>query len=89
MLAFNFTKFLYLKIRLGFSPFGLESLKIIGLGIIAILLVDFIPETENPILNLLIKSGLIILIYFLAARIGFSGKEELNWLSKKLKKPGP
>ncbi|MCS5489334.1 lipopolysaccharide biosynthesis protein [Algoriphagus limi] len=89
MLAFNFTKFLYLKIRLGFSPFGLESLKIIGLGIIAIVLVDFIPETENPILNLLIKSGLIILIYFLAAKIGFSGKEELNWISKKLKKPGP
>ncbi len=89
MLAFNLTKFLYLKVKLGFSPFDLESLKIISLGILAIFFASFIPELANPILNLLIKSSLIILVYFLAAKMGFSGKEELDWLSKKLKKPGP
>lgn len=89
MLAFNFTKFIYLKLKLGFSPFGLESLKIISLGIVAIVLIDFIPEMSSPILNLILKSSCIILIYFVSAKLGFSGKEELEWITKKLKKPGP
>ncbi|NVJ85589.1 MAG: polysaccharide biosynthesis C-terminal domain-containing protein [Algoriphagus sp.] len=88
MLAFNLTKYGYLKMKLGFSPFSLESLKIIVLGIATLFMLNFVPECEAPFIDLFLKSSLIIVIYLGAALIGFSGKEELQWLVKKVKKPG-
>ncbi|MDF2158225.1 polysaccharide biosynthesis C-terminal domain-containing protein [Algoriphagus sp. CAU 1675] len=88
MFLFNLVKFLYLKIRLSFSPFDWTTTRILFLGAIALLLPELLPTMENHLLDLGIRSILILVIYWTGAVIGIYGKEELSWVLEKIKKSG-
>lgn len=88
MLAFNTVKFLFLKIRLDFNPFSLDTVKIIGLGLFALIMTSILPMMENPLIDITIRSILILGIFWLIAVSGFYGKAELNWIKEKIKKSG-
>jgi O-antigen/teichoic acid export membrane protein len=88
MLLFNLVKFFYLKINLKLNPFDLHSLKILGAGLLVLALASFLPVMENPLINMGIRSILIVVLYWMIAWLGFSGKEELEWIRQKIKKPG-
>ncbi len=93
MLLFNLTKFIYLRIKLGFSPFSGETIRILGVGVVAFsvgIILGYLNLSEiHPLLNLLITSACILISYLLASVLFGAGKEEWNWIREKIIKSGP
>lgn len=89
MLAFNLVKYVYLKIRLQLDPFGIETLKILAVGVPTFLLMFLKSEAILPLFGILGRSILILLIFVGMSRLLGVGKEEWNWVISKLKKSGP
>lgn len=88
MFLFNVTKYLYLKIKLGFDPFSKETIKIAFVGILALLPGFILNLTLAPILNLIVTSLLVLGSYFLLSRLIGVGYEEWDWLKNRIKKSG-
>lgn len=89
MLVYNFVKYVFLKVKLGFSPFSRESIKITFVGLITVGITQFkIPEL-NPILTLILTSLEVLILYIILSIIGNTGREEWNWIQEKIKKSGP
>lgn len=66
MFFYNLIKYFYVKKRLGFDPFSWDIAKIILLGLLVYAVNYFlIPTFEPVILDILIRSGLIVLLYSL------------------------
>ncbi|MFC3414135.1 lipopolysaccharide biosynthesis protein [Algoriphagus hitonicola] len=88
MLLFNLLKYFYLKLKLGFVPFDQSTLRILSIGVFSLIIVSNLPAMENPLLDMGIKSILIVAVYGIAARLKIYGQEELEWVRQKIKKPG-
>lgn len=64
MFFYNLIKYLYVKKRLGFDPFSWDIAKIILLGVLAYGLNYFlIPPFDPVLLDIVLRSGLILLLY--------------------------
>jgi len=64
IIIFNIIKFIFIKIRFGISPFTSKTLKVISLGFILFLIFTYYPiHFDNKILEILVKSILIILLF--------------------------
>ena len=88
MFLFNFVKYLFLKIKLGFDPFSKETLKIISVG-----LLSYSPALAgsfplSPIPNIIITSLLVLGFYWFWSRILGVGNEEWEWIKNRIKKSG-
>ncbi|MDA0314877.1 MAG: polysaccharide biosynthesis C-terminal domain-containing protein [Bacteroidetes bacterium] len=83
MLAYNLTKYGYLKVRLQLDPFSMETLKIIVVGIITLLGLYLSPNLNSPILSLFITSGLTVIAFVGSSALLGVGKEEWAWLKNK------
>ncbi|WP_297335512.1 polysaccharide biosynthesis C-terminal domain-containing protein [Algoriphagus sp.] len=88
MLVFNLWKYFYLKQKLGFVPFDQTTLKILLIGGFSLIITANLPAMENPLLAIGIKTTLILGVYRLAILLKIYGQEELDWVRKKIKKPG-
>ncbi len=88
MLLFNLAKFIFLKIRLGFSPFSYETLKILMVGLFAILSGHFKYFELEPIPRLILTSFSVFATYLVFSMLLNVGQEEWNWIKEKIKKSG-
>ncbi|MGM0945419.1 MAG: lipopolysaccharide biosynthesis protein [Bacteroidota bacterium] len=88
MLVFNLIKYFFLKQKLRFDPFDKNTPRIIAVGVFSLLVVKFLPTMENVLIDLGIKSILILVIYWIAAKTKIYGQEELAWVLRKIKRPG-
>tara|TARA_Y100001978_G_scaffold153261_1_gene138544 strand:- start:128 stop:1156 length:1029 start_codon:yes stop_codon:yes gene_type:complete len=62
---FNIIKFLYIKIKMKISPFSIDTLKIILIGIFIYYFSSFIPQFENNFLDIILKSTVTMSFYII------------------------
>ena len=61
---FNIIKYIFIKIKMKISPFSIDSFKIIIVGLIVFIIINyFIPSISNPLLDIVIKSLATTSIY--------------------------
>jgi O-antigen/teichoic acid export membrane protein len=89
MLAFNLVKYGYLKMKLNLDPFSYETLKILFVGVMIFTLKDIYLDGVHPMMMIVVKSALILGMFFFWSMIANVGQEEWNWIKRKLKKSGP
>ena len=63
VLIFNIIKFIFLKIKMDISPFNYKTLLLAIIGILIYILTVFIPNFKNPIIDIMINSFIISIIY--------------------------
>ncbi|WP_057936666.1 lipopolysaccharide biosynthesis protein [Algoriphagus resistens] len=88
MFLYNLTKYLFLKIKLGFEPFSIETVKIILVGILGLGSGYFNTISESPLLNIVFVSTLVLTTYLFFSRLFGVGKQEWEWVKSKIKKSG-
>lgn len=82
-LIYFYIRFLFIKIKFGFQPFQIKHLVILFLGIAVYLISLLLPEISNYILDLIIRSTLICLLFSIP--LYFSGySDEYKSLVKKI-----
>ncbi len=88
-LLYNFVAFWYVKRKFGLQPYSLKHLTILLIGGVSFAICYFVPETSNLICNILIKSGLLTIIFCLLVYF-FHVSEDVDELAegffKKLKR---
>lgn len=85
MLAYNLVKYGYLKWRLNLDPFSLETLKILGVGIISVASLHLSPAFSNPLFSLVMTSLFVIGVFVGSSALFGVGKEEWAWLKNRRK----
>jgi O-antigen/teichoic acid export membrane protein len=88
MLLYNLTKFIFLKIRLGFSPFSPETLKILAVGFFALLPGRYNFFDLEPIPQMIATSVLVLAAFMFFSMLLNVGQEEWKWIKEKIKKSG-
>jgi len=88
MFLFNLVKYLFLKIKLGFDPFSIETVKIIFVGITAFSPVYLNDFALSPIPNIIVTSLLVFGFYLFWSRLLGVGNEEWEWVKNRIKKSG-
>lgn len=83
MLAYNLTKYGYLKWQLDLDPFSRETMKIVGVGLGTGAAIFLSPEVSNPFLSLVITSLLVIGGFAGSSALLGVGKEEWDWLKNR------
>ena len=64
ILLYNIIKFIFIKVKMKISPFSIDSFKIIIVGLIVFIIINyFIPSISNPLLDIVIKSLATTSIY--------------------------
>lgn len=90
MFFYNLIKYLYVKKRLGFDPFSWDVAKIILLGLLVYVVNYFLIPTFEPVmLDIFLRSGLLVLLYGLgiwAMRIAPDSQRMLWERIKSLKR---
>ncbi|MDR7129597.1 O-antigen/teichoic acid export membrane protein [Algoriphagus sp. 4150] len=84
MLLFNLVKYLFLKIKLGFEPFSIETMKIIFVGCIAFIPGYFNYLSLSPIADIIVTSTLVLATYLFFSRLLDVGTEEWEWVKKRI-----
>jgi hypothetical protein len=86
MAAFNLIKFIYIKINLQLNPFSWVIFKILSLALFTYWIQFHIfnsLDINNSILDLIMRSLLIIIVYILGIYIlDLLPKEAKNWFKK-------
>ncbi|HEY9116578.1 MAG TPA: polysaccharide biosynthesis C-terminal domain-containing protein, partial [Roseivirga sp.] len=83
MLSFNLIKFLFVWYKFKVQPFGLGTLKLLGIIMIVLLLNSFFHPLESEIIDLLLRSGLISIV-LLGLAYAMKVSEEFNALVKQM-----
>ncbi|MDN3203379.1 lipopolysaccharide biosynthesis protein [Algoriphagus sediminis] len=86
ILLFNLVKFIFLKVKLNFSPFTDETFRILVVGFFSVSSYDFLDL--HPVLEILINSVLVILRFAFFSMLLEVGKTEWEWLKNKIKLSG-
>uniref|UniRef100_UPI0040478828 lipopolysaccharide biosynthesis protein n=1 Tax=Algoriphagus sp. TaxID=1872435 RepID=UPI0040478828 len=83
MLAYNLVKYGYLKWRLNLDPFSLETLKILGVGILTVASLYLSPAFSNPLFSIVSTSLLVTGVFVGSSALFGVGKEEWAWLKNR------
>jgi len=85
---FNLIKIVFVYLRFKMQPFSIRTLAVIGIGGLVFGLSFLIPDTGNHLLNIIVKSGLISLLYVIIV-LRFRISNDINQLwSETLQKFG-
>lgn len=63
IVLYNLVKFIYIKWKLDMQPFSIGTIKILAIATLTFLIAYFIPLTGNAVLDILIRSSIIAVIY--------------------------
>ncbi|MBO0323358.1 oligosaccharide flippase family protein [Muricauda sp. CAU 1633] len=86
---FNLTKLLFVKQKFGIQPFTKATFKVFGVLVLLAVLFDLLQFPFHPILNIVLKSALIVVMYVgILYRFDIS-EDVTGFLSKWLKKKTP
>ncbi|MCF8463869.1 MAG: polysaccharide biosynthesis C-terminal domain-containing protein [Flavobacteriales bacterium] len=75
--SFNISKYIFLKMKFGFDPFSWKSMVTILLGLIAYAASLLLPEQSNFIVDIILRSSIILLVY-LPISLAFKLSEDVN-----------
>lgn len=87
-LMLNFTYWLFLLIKYSLQPFSIAFLKVMLIGVFVLLVGVYIPIIDQFFLDVLLRSGVITLLYLLAVyvlNVSPDINEAANQVLKKLK----
>nr|WP_245189499.1 oligosaccharide flippase family protein [Lunatimonas salinarum] len=85
MLLYNLIKFIYIKVRLGFSPFSIALLKIVLIGAFSWSIAQFVvPGLETVLLDLVLKSSVFVFCYLLGSKLWQVSPESENWIKDRV-----
>lgn len=76
-LIFNLSKTIYVYFKMGMQPFSLNTLKVLIIGGVVFVLTSFIPVTNFPFVDIIIRSGFIALS-FVGSVLYFNISEDLT-----------
>jgi O-antigen/teichoic acid export membrane protein len=86
LLVFNFSKFLFLKLKLNIQPFSLNTLKVLVISSIALVIGLWIPTFENIFIDIIVRSGVVTIFFSLSIYFSNSSQEinlEVNkWINR-------
>jgi len=80
---FNLVKFAFILIIYGIHPFRYRTLWVVLIAAICFFIIDFIPNLNHPIFNIILKSGVVLLVYALPIYY-FKISEDINGQVDKL-----
>lgn len=84
MFFYNFIKFLYVKVRLDFNPFSIAVFKILFLGLLTwSISFFFVPKMEIVILDVIVRSSVVSLVYLAAGYYWKISPEGVEWLENQ------
>jgi O-antigen/teichoic acid export membrane protein len=83
ILIFNFIKLIFIKIKIGISPFSNKTIIPIILGIIIFFIINYFPSISNPFIDI-IKNTIIISSIYLGLIYLLRVSPELNLIIKKI-----
>lgn len=81
--AFNILSFIFLQIKFSIQPFTLKTVYLLMISLFVLFLAEEIPSLVNPFVDILIKSGLIVVLYFPLILV-FKISEDVNVLFLRL-----
>jgi len=61
--VYNFIKYMFIRYRMGMTPFGFNTLKVLGIGLAVFLVLNILPMSENEFFNILLRSSLISVLF--------------------------
>ncbi|HLU90613.1 MAG TPA: oligosaccharide flippase family protein [Cyclobacteriaceae bacterium] len=85
MFFFNLIKYVYIKVRLGFDPFSGDLAKVLFLGLMLFFLDYVSPKVDMVLLDLLLRSSLLLFLYGLGIYIMNIAKEAQFMLLTKFR----
>jgi len=65
ILIFNLIKLIFIKIKMKILPFSNKTIMVIFMGLLTYFLSIYIPNLENSLINILLKSTLISIFYII------------------------
>ncbi|WP_162417284.1 lipopolysaccharide biosynthesis protein [Cyclobacterium roseum] len=87
MFFYNFIKFVYIKVKLGFNPFTLGVFKIAFAGGASWAASYFLlPSLDSVLVDLVLRSGLVLLVYLPLVYYLKAAPEAEDWLRLTIKK---
>lgn len=84
-LIFNFSKYLFLKRKLGIDPFSYRNLIVLLIGVSVLFIAQWIPMIINPLVDILIQSLIISVLYIGSVYVLNLSEEFNNTLRNLLK----
>ena len=86
LFIFNLVKFIFIYIKFNLQPFSKKTLLVLAIGSFSFVVGYFFPQLENNILDLLIRSILVTIIFGLLIIFTKASTDINNFLSEVLKK---
>jgi len=83
ILTFNCIKLIFIKIKIGISPFSNKTIVPIIIGIIIFFIINYFPNNSNPFLDI-IKNSLVISSLYIGMIYLLKVSPELNLIIKKI-----
>jgi O-antigen/teichoic acid export membrane protein len=65
LFIFNFSKYLFLKVKLKIQPFSLNTIKVLAIGSAVLLIGLYLPKLHNIYFDIIIRSGIVTITYVL------------------------
>ena len=85
LILFNLVKLIYIRKKFGTQPFSIQTLKVLGTGIIALAVGLMIPVIENHFLDLIIRSIAVSVVYGVMIYASQASEEINNFLNNTFK----
>ena len=86
ILIFNLIKLIFIKIKMKILPFSNKTIIVIFMGLLTYFLSIYIPNLENSLINILLKSTLISIFYIILI-YKFKISPELNKILNRIISP--
>jgi len=83
---YNVIKYLFIKYSMGMSPFSLNTVKVIGIGIVVFVTLMLLPMPENDFVSIIIRSSLISVLFIGMVYISKASLDFNNMVLKFTKK---
>ena len=84
---YNIAKFLFIKVKLGFSPFDINTIKVIVIGIAVFVIMSVFPSfVYSSMVSIFIKSTIIFILFVGAIYASESSIDFNSFLLKNYKR---
>ncbi len=84
ILIFNFFRLFLIWYKMKMIPFNFSTIKVLWVLVFIYLLFSYVPININPLINILLKSSLVILLY-LPINLYYNMSEDINEIIYELK----
>lgn len=64
LILHNLMKFIFIKIKFGMNPYNLQYLAVLAIAFIIYLIVDFIPDPQNYLIDIAVDSTISALLFY-------------------------